>query len=114
MAVPISRKASITPSVRHSRKAGRRRLRIRAYITTNIGRVLLIVDTSDTGPLCNAHIDSNIAVGAIVSFKAINANDDFFRFILTICLRTLGLTEISRNEADIKKALIQNIFQNDI
>ncbi|MDP6576552.1 MAG: hypothetical protein QF594_01835 [Dehalococcoidales bacterium] len=55
MAVAISRKTSIILLVADfTRKWGKDRFRISAYITTKMGRLLIIVETSDTGPFDSA------------------------------------------------------------
>jgi len=82
IAVAISLKASINLPGCHTKKPGKKRLKIRANIPTNIGRLLTIVETSDTGPLCSAKNNNIDATGANVSLKAIKARVESLRSIL--------------------------------
>ena len=65
----------------HFRKVGQKRLRIRANITTNMGRLLTMVETSDTGPLFSAQNDKTVPVGARISLKTSMVRVEFLRLI---------------------------------
>ena len=114
MAVAMSRRASILLPECHSRNAGDRRLRIIANISTNIGRLLIIVDTRDTGPLSSAQNDSIIPIGASVSLKASKPMVEFLCFMLASCLMMWGRTETSKKILDMQNVLIQNMCQNEM
>ena len=114
MAVAKSRKASSPRPGCQSRNAGAIRLRMRANITTKMGRLLVIVETRDTGPLSIAQSDSTMAIGASNSFKPIMARAVFLCFILISCLRTWRRIETTKKIVDIQSALTQNKFQNEM
>ena len=113
MAVATSRKASTPLPSCHCRNLGEIRLRIKANIITNTGRLLAIVETSDTGPLSSAQNISSIPNGANVSLKASQPKTEFLCFMLLSCLAIVGRTETTRKIPDMQKALRQNIFQNE-
>ena len=113
MAVAISRKASILLPGSHSRNVGKMRLRIMANITTNTGRLPMIVETKDTGPLFIAQNDNVIPIGANVSLKAIKTIAEFLCGMLPSCLRIWGRTETSRKIPDTQNAVRLNMFQNE-
>ena len=81
MAVEIIRRANVPLPECHSRNIGDTRLRIRANISTNIGRLLTIVDTRDTGPLANAQKDNATPPSANVSLKVSKPIAESLRFI---------------------------------
>ncbi len=114
MAVAMSRKASILPPGCHSRNMGKIRFRIRAYVSTKKGRLLIMVETSDTGPLAIDHNDSIMATGARSSLKVSRAIAEFLCFMLINCLRMWGRIETSKKMPDIQNALSQNKFQNEM
>ena len=114
IAIAKSRKASAPLPGCHSRKSGETRLRIRANITTNTGRLLAIVETNDTGPLSKAQNCSTIAVNASVSLTASKAKAEFLRLMLISCLKKRGRIESSKKILDMQNALSQNIFQNEM
>ena len=114
IAVAKSRKARPPLPGCHSRNVGEIRLRIKANITTNTGRLLAMAETNDTGPLSNAQNCSSIAVGASVSLTASKAKAEFLRFMLISCLRTWGRIERINKILDMQNALSQNIFQNEM
>ena len=114
IAVATSRRASIPLLECHSRNAGDKRFRIMANMSTNIGRLLVIVDTRDTGPLCNAQNDSTIPAGANVSLKASNPIAEFLCFILSSCLTKRRRAENNKKMPDMQNVVSQNIFQNDM
>ena len=115
IAVAISLIANTPLPVCLSRiKLGRKRLRIKASINTNMGRLLEMVDTRDTGPVSIARKISTVPVIASVSLNAIIAIAGLRRVILLSSLRTTGLSETSRKIPAIQKELIQYIFQKEI
>ncbi len=114
MAVAISLRASILLPGCHSRNSGRTRARIIVYINTKTGRLLIIVETSDTGPLSIAHNASIMATGARSSLKASRARAEFLCFMLTSCLRMWGRIEVSKKMPDMQAELSQNKFQNEM
>lgn len=67
MAVAISRRANMPLAKRTPRKPGNKRLKIRAKISTNMGRLLRIVETKETSPLCNAQCDNTTPMTAAQS-----------------------------------------------
>ena len=113
-AVAMSRKASILLPGCHFRNVGKARFRIRAYVSTKMGRVLTIVETSDTGPLAIDQNDSITAIGARSSLKASRAIAEFRRFMLIICFAMWGRIEISKKVPDMQNMLTQNRFQNEM
>ena len=114
MAVAVSRKTSILLPGCHSRNTGKTRFRIRAYVNTKMGRLLIIVETSDTGPLCIDHNDSIMATGARSSLKMSRAIAEFLCFMLISCLRIWGRIETSRKMPEKQNALSQDKFQNEM
>jgi len=114
MAVATSRKASIPLPGCHSRNIGETRLRIRANITTKIGRLPIMVETRDTVPLSIDHNNSNIPPIAKVSLKASRPIAEFLRFILPHCLRIWGRIETSKKIPDRQNPPSQDIFQNEM
>ncbi len=114
MAVAMSRRASILLPGCHSRNVGRIRFRIRAYVNTKMGRLLIMVETSDTGPLSIDRNASSMATGARSSLKMSRAIAEFLCFMLISCLRMWGRTETSKKVPDMQNALIQNKFQNEM
>ena len=114
MAVAMSRRTSIPLPKSHPRNMGDKRLRIRANISTNIGRLLVIVDTKDTGPLSSAQNVNTIPNGANVSLKVSRPMAEFFCFILINCLMMWGRTETNKKIPDMQNVLSQNMFQNEM
>ena len=114
IAVATSRKVSILLPGFHSRNVGKIRLRIRAKMTTKIGRLPVIVETSDTGPFCIAQSDSITPLIAKASLKKTKPIAEFLRFRLLSCLKVRGRIEKSRNILDMQNALIQNKLRNEI
>ena len=86
----------------------------RQYLITKMGRLLVIVETRDTGPLSIAQSDSIMATGASNSLTMSKAMAIFLCFILISCLRTWGRIEKSKKIVDIQSALTQNKFQNEM
>ncbi len=82
MAVAMNLKASILLPGCHSRNIGETRFRIKAYVNTKMGRLLIMVETSDTGPLAIDHNDSIIATGTRSSLKVSRAITEFLCFML--------------------------------
>jgi len=93
---------------------GETRLRIRANITTKIGRLPIIVETRDTGPLSIAQSNSTIPPRAKVSLKASRPIAEFLRFMLLNWLRMWGRIEISKKIPDRQNPPTQDIFQNEM
>ena len=114
MAVAMSRRASILLPGCHSRNIGRTRFRIRAYVNTKMGRVLIMVETSDTGPLAIDHNDSITATGTRSSLKASRAIAEFLCLMLISCLRIWGRNETSKKVPDMQNAPSQDKFQNEM
>ena len=114
MAVAISRKASILLPGCHSRNIGKTRFKIRAYVNTRTGRLLIMVETSDTGPLSIDHNDSIIETGARNSLKMSRAIAEFLCFMLISCLRMWGRIETSKKVPDMQNAPSQDKFQNEM
>lgn len=114
MAVAMSRRASILLPGCHSKNVGKTRFRIRAYVNTKMGRLLTIVETSDTGPLSIDHKASVMAVGARSSLKVSRAIAEFLCFILISCLRMWGRIETSKKVPDMQNAVSQNRFKNEM
>ena len=113
-AVAVSRKTSILLPGCHSRNMGRTRFRIRAYANTKIGRLLIMVETSDTGPLSMAHSDSIMATGARSSLKMSRAMVELLCFMLISCLRTWGRIETKKKIPDMQNVVSQNKCQDEI
>lgn len=114
MAVAMTRRASILLPGCHSIKAGRTRLRTRAYVNTKTGRLLIMVETSDTGPLSIDHNDSVMASGARSSLKMSRASAEFLCFMLISCLRMRGRIDSSKKVPDMQNAVMQNKFKNEM
>jgi len=101
----------VCPSIR---EPGRKRLTTIASIKTNIGRLLEMVDTRDTGPDSIARKISTMPAIASVSLTAIIAIAGLRHGIFLSSLITAGRSETSRKIPTIQKELIQYIFQNEI
>jgi len=115
IAIAIRRRANIPPSACHSINLGKRRLRIKANINTNTGRLPpTIVDTSDTGPAFNARNMSNIVIGANISLNTSQAVVEPFCFRLASCRKMWGRSEVRIKMPDMQNPLIQNMFQDEI
>lgn len=81
---------------------------------TKIGRVAMIVDTSDIGPLAMAQNWSSKPMGTTVSLNVSKPIAESRRRILYSSLKTLFLIDINKKKKDIQNALIQYIFQKEI
>ena len=114
MAVAMSRNINVLLIADLMRNPGKTVPNNKEYIATKTGRLLMIVETRDTGPLCIAQYDSTIPIGAIVSLKAIKLIATLFRFISLSSLRTWGRIENSRKLPDMLNATRENKFQNEI
>ena len=114
MAVATNLRASIPLPGLHSSNLGAIRLRIRANITTKIGRLPIMVETSDTGPFCNAQKDSIAPDRARVSLRTIRPMVDFLCFILLSWLKVWGRIEMSRKIPDRQNVLVQSKFQTEM
>ena len=112
--VAMSRKASILLPGCHTRNIGKTRFRIRAYANTKMGRVLIMVETSDTGPLAIDQNDSIMATGTRSSLKASRAIAEFLCLMLISCLRMWGRIETSKKVPDMQNAVSQVKFQNEM
>ena len=112
--VAMSRKASSPRPGCQSRNVGATRLKIKANMTTKIGRLPVIVETRDTGPFSIAQSDSTMAVGARSSLRMSKARAVFLCFILISCLRMRGRIEASKRILDMQTAFIENRFQNEM
>ena len=114
MAIATNRKASIPLPGCHSRKPGRKRLSMRAKINTKTGRLPMMVETRDTGPLCIAQSSSITPTMANASLKVISHSVEFLCFIWLNCRRIWGRSEAIRKMAERQKAPIQDRFQNEM
>ena len=81
---------------------------------TKIGRVPMIVDTMDTGPLSIAQKDSTTPTSARVSLKMSKEIAKPWCCIQCNSLKTPGLNDTNRKKKDIQNALRQYIFQKEI
>ena len=81
---------------------------------TKIGRLPMMVETKDTGPLCIAQNDNTIPTGAKVSAKVSRAMAEFLRFIFFSCSITEGRTEIRKKMPDEQNTSRLYIFQNEM
>ena len=82
MVAATTRKANSHLPDCHLSNSGQKRLKIRANNTTNIERLLIMVETSDTGPLFSAQKYRTAPTGTNISLKISRAKVEFFRFIL--------------------------------
>ena len=105
IAVATSRNASTPLLADLIKNLGKMRLRIRLYRTTKRGRLPMIVETRDTGPLSIAQNDRVIPIGANVSLKTSKAIAEFFCFISFSCLRIWGRNETSKKMPDMQNAV---------
>ena len=112
--VATSRKTSALLPGCHSRNMGEIRLRIRANITTKIGRLPTIVETRDTSPLAIAQKESIIPSSANASLKASKAIVEFLCFMLLSCLKLQGRIETSKKIPDMQNTLNQSRFQGEM
>lgn len=113
IAVAMSRSASIPLPGCHSRDVGEMRLRIRANITTTIGRVPITADTRDIGPISIARyasITDTITKTLPVVIRPI-VESLFSR--LVSCLMMCGRSEISKRTPAEHRPKSQDIFQNE-
>ena len=83
-------------------------------MSTNIGRLLIIGDTKDTGPLSSAQNDSTIPTGDNVSLKASSPIVEFLRFMSINCPTMWGRIEIEKKMVVMQNVVIQNMFQADM
>ena len=102
IAIATSRNASIPPLADFIRNLGKIRLTTSVYRATKTGRLPMIVETKDTGPLCIAQNDSTIPAGANVSLKASKAMAELLCCISRSCLSMQGRSEISKKIPDIQ------------
>ena len=114
MAVAIRRNAHTLLPPDQSKNWGKRRLRIRVYIATKIGRLLTIVEIRDTGPLSIAQ--NNTANPEIAIVSAINAIVKVEPRCLTFCncLKKRGRIENENQKTVMQSEVTENIFQDDI
>ncbi len=78
-----------------------------------MGRLLIMVETSETGPFDNAQYYVVIAIGVKVSLNAINPSDRLRYFMCLSCRSTLGRTDKLKNIPKIQNALTENMFQKE-
>ena len=104
--VAINRNAKVFLSADFIRNLGSTRLRMMAYIATKIGRLAIMVEAKETGPLAIARNDNTIPIAPTISFKTSRAKAEFLCFISLICLNTEGRIEKSSQRPLIQKVLI--------
>ena len=104
MAVAMSRMASMPFPVPgcQSMNIGEMRLRIRANMTTKAGRLPIMVETKETGPISIAQSEGAIPPKANVSLKASKAMAELLCCISRSCLSMQGRSEISKKIPDIQ------------
>ena len=79
-----------------------------------MGRLLIMVETSDTGPLDNAQNEVVIAIGVKVSLNAINTSDRLRYAMSLSCRSTWSRSEKTKNIPKIQNALTENMFQKEM
>ena len=114
MVVATSHNANFSLPADLMRNLGKMRPRVRLYIATKIGRLLMIVETKDIGPRCIAQNDNTIPTGASVSLKASRAIDEPLCFISLNCLRIWGRSETSKKIPDMQNTVILYAFQYEM